>query len=175
MRRTRTRKHRLWWPCARFARVQTTSTHRGIGEEPLLRRMTTIQKTKEFTVSLENKPGKLAELTRALASANVNILGIEAIPNGAQGDVRLLVNDATSMEQALLAKGLKFQAADVLSVRMPNRPGSLAEVSERLAKGGVDIQTVYGYAGHGPTGAAETDLVLKVQDVAQAERVLRQN
>jgi hypothetical protein len=60
---------------------------------------------------------------------------------------------------------------------MPNRPGSLAEVSERLSKGGVDIQSLYGYVGHGPStgGESETDFVLKVRDIAEAEKVLRAN
>lgn len=141
---------------------------------PLPGPMTAIQKTKEIVVHLENKPGKLAELTRNVAAANVNILGIDVVPNGATGTVRLLVNDPAKLEQMLQAKGIQFLAADVLSVRMPNRPGSLAEISERLAKGGVDIQTLYGYAGHGGN-AAETDFVVKVGDVAHAEQILRGN
>lgn len=140
--------------------------------EPLHGRMTTIQKTKEFVVSIEHKPGKLAELTRAVATANINILGIDVQPNGSQGSVRLLVNDPVRMEQTLQSKGIQFQAADVLSVRMPNRPGGLAEVSERLAKGGVDIETLFGYAGHG-AAPGEVEVVVKVHDVAHAEKVLR--
>ena len=134
--------------------------------------MTTVQKTKEFTVTLEHKPGKLAEFTRSVAAANVNILGIDVVPNGAMGSVRILVNDPARMEQTLQTKGIQFQSSEVLSVRMPNRPGSLAEVSERLAKGGVDIETIYGYTGHGAI-TGDTDFVVKVRDVAQAEKVLR--
>lgn len=136
--------------------------------------MTTIQKTKEFIVALENKPGKLAELTRTVAAANVNILGIDVVPNGGMGSVRILVNEPTRMEQALRTKGLQFQSADVLSVRMPNRPGSLAELSERLARGGVDIESLYGYVGHAPI-TGDTDFVVKVRDIAHAESLLRAN
>ena len=139
--------------------------------KPVRGPMTTIQKTKEFVVTLENKPGKLAEFTRAVATVNVNILGIDVAPNGGQGSIRLLVNDPAKFEQTLQAKGLRFQAFDVLSVRLPNRPGSLAEISERLAKGGVDIESLYGYVGHDGS-AGDTDFVVKVHDVASAEKLL---
>lgn len=134
--------------------------------------MTTIQRTRAFVVSIEDKPGKLAELTRAVASANVNITGIDVLPNGHTASVRLLVSDPVKMDQMLHQKGIQFQSFDVLSVRMPNRPGSLAEISERLAKAGLDIETVYGYAGHGPA-AQEGEVVLQVRDITQAEQILR--
>ncbi|HEV8360746.1 MAG TPA: ACT domain-containing protein, partial [Candidatus Thermoplasmatota archaeon] len=117
--------------------------------------------------------GKLAELTRAVASANVNITGIDIVPNGGQvSSVRLLVSDPTKMDTMLHQKGIQFQSFDVLSLRMPNRPGSIAEISERLAKAGVDIETLYGYSGHGTT-PAETEFVLQVRDITQAEQILR--
>lgn len=134
--------------------------------------MTTIQRTRAFVVSIEDKPGKLAELTRAVASANVNITGIDVLPNGHTASVRLLVSDPVKMDQMLHQKGIQFQSFDVLSVRMPNRPGSLAEISERLAKAGLDIETVYGYAGHGPA-TQEGEVVLQVRDITQAEQILR--
>jgi hypothetical protein len=135
--------------------------------------MTTIQRTRAFIVSLEDKPGKLGELTRAVANANINITGIDVIPNGGHtASVRLLVSDPAKMDQMLHQKGIQFQSFDVLSVRMPNRPGSLAEVSERLAKAGLDIETLYGFAGQGPSGQ-ESEVVLQVRDVTQAEQILR--
>jgi hypothetical protein len=135
--------------------------------------VTAIQRTRAFIVSLEDRPGKLAELTRAVASANVNITGIDIIPNGGHtSSVRLLVSDPAKMDQMLHQKGMKFQSFDVLSVRMPNRPGSLAEVSERLAKAGLDIETLYGFVGTGTT-TQESEVVLQVRDITQAEQVLR--
>lgn len=135
--------------------------------------MTTIQRTRAFIVSLENKPGKLAELTRAVASASVNITGIDVVPNGGHtATVRLLVSDPTKMDQMLHQKGIQFQSFDVLSVRMPNRPGSIAEISERLAKAGLDIEGISGYTGHGTT-PNESEVVLQVRDITQAEQILR--
>jgi hypothetical protein len=135
--------------------------------------MTTTQRTRAFIVSLENKPGKLAELSRTVANANVNITGIDVLPNGGHAaSVRLLVSDPAKMEQTLHQKGIQFQSFDVLSVRMPNRPGSIAELSERLAKAGLDIETVYGYTGHG-SSAPECEFVLQTRDITQAEQILR--
>jgi len=136
--------------------------------------MTTTQRTRAFIVPIENKPGKLGELTRAVAGANVNITGIDLLPNGGhEVSVRLLVSDPVKMEQTLHQKGIQFQSFDVLSVRMPNRPGSIAEISERLGKAGLDIESVYGYTGHGSTPAAECEFVLQTRDITQAEQVLR--
>lgn len=135
--------------------------------------MTAVQRTRAFVVTLDNKPGKLGELTRAVASANINVTGIDVIPNGGHtASVRLLVSDPVKMEQMLHQKGIQFQSFDVLSVRVPNRPGGIAEISERLGKAGLDIETMYGYAGHG-VGPQESEVVLQVRDITQAEQVLK--
>lgn len=135
--------------------------------------MTAIQRTRAFIVSLENKPGKLGELTRAVASANINISGIDVIPNGGEtASVRLLVSDPAKMDTMLHQKGIQFQSFDVLSVRVANRPGGLAEVTERLGKAGIDIETLYGFIGHGPA-VQESEVVLQCRDVTQAEQILR--
>lgn len=135
--------------------------------------MTTMQRNRAFIVSLENKPGKLGELTRAVASANINITGIDIIPaGGPTASVRLLVSDPAKMDTMLHQKGIQFQAFDVLSVRVANRPGGLAEVSERLGKAGIDIESIYGFTGHG-AGVAESEVVLQCRDIAQAEQALK--
>ncbi|HEV8359638.1 MAG TPA: ACT domain-containing protein, partial [Candidatus Thermoplasmatota archaeon] len=62
-------------------------------------------RTKEFVVALENRPGTLAELTRALASANVNITAIDCEGLGDFGTARLLTNDVGKTETTLKGKG----------------------------------------------------------------------
>jgi hypothetical protein len=126
-------------------------------------------KVNELVVPLENKPGTLGEATRLLAGANVNVLGIDLDVVGAFGIARFLVTDVNKAEQALKAKGFKFRTSEVLTVRLPNKPGALAEAAEKLGRSGVNIEGVFGYT---PANSNEGELIFKVDDIAQAQKVL---
>lgn len=129
------------------------------------------ERTKEFVVTVENRPGTLAELARALAQANVNILGLDSDALGEFGTIRLVTQDPAGTERTLQQRGFKFRSGEVLTVRVPNRPGTIADAAERLARSGINIENLYGYAS---PGADEQALVLRVRDLPQAEKVLGQ-
>ncbi|MCA1813485.1 MAG: hypothetical protein LC624_05990 [Halobacteriales archaeon] len=117
---------------------------------------------------LKNKPGTLGELTRALAQAGVNVTGVNLTALGDFGIARVVTNEAAKTEQALRSKGYPFRSTDVLVVRVPSTPGKLAEVAEKLARSGVNVEEAYGVA----TGTGEAELVLRVDDIASAQKTL---
>lgn len=126
-------------------------------------------RTKEFVVPLENRPGTLGEVTRALAGANINILGIALETTRDFGIARFIVADPAKAESTLKSKGYKYRATDVITVRLPNTPGTLADVSEKLARSNINIEGVFGYT---PTNANEGEIIFKVSDIAQAEKII---
>lgn len=133
--------------------------------------VTNTTRTKETVVSLENKPGTLAEVSRALAQANVNILGVTLDVVSDFGIARFITADAAKAQQTLQQKGLKVVTNEVLTLKLPNKPGALAEATEKLARSGINIEAVTGFT---PTGTNEGTLVFKVDDIAQAEKILGQ-
>jgi hypothetical protein len=126
----------------------------------------------EFTIQMQNQPGALGEICRALADQNVNIIGFQSNPES-QGKslVRMATDNRTATKAALENARLKFTETEVAQVKLPNRVGALANASSRLADAGINID--YGYCGIEPTTNAPL-LFLGVADAGKAMKILDQ-
>lgn len=98
---------------------------------------------REFSVTLANRPGQLAALARTLADAGVNIDTLAALAADGESLVRFMVDDAEAARRALGAAGVRYDERPVLDTFLPNRPGSLAAMTEQLASAGVNIDSIY--------------------------------
>ena len=97
----------------------------------------------EFVVAMENRPGRLASLTEALADAGVNIEALTAYGYDGEASVRLIVSDSTVAARVLGEAGLQYDERTVLTVHLPHRPGELAKLTRSLADAGVNIDALY--------------------------------
>ena len=125
-------------------------------------------KTTQLTVSLKSKPGVLAQLSKTLADARVNIVSLSADAVSGRGKVRVIVNDAAKAKRALRRAKYRVSEEPAFVVRLRNKPGSLARVAGRLAKARVNIKSAY--ATTAGRGAA---VVFTVGSVTKARKVLR--
>ncbi|MFX0184898.1 MAG: ACT domain-containing protein [Candidatus Hodarchaeota archaeon] len=102
---------------------------------------------KDFTISLEDRPGTLADLCETLGNANVNIEGICGIPCEGKGYIHIIVEDHETTKQALEEAGFEIEAErDILILdisTIAGIPGTGAEVSRKLANAGVNINLIY--------------------------------
>ena len=105
-----------------------------------------MQRAKQLTVCLNNKPGMLAELCRVLANAKVSILAISVVDTAEAGLVRMVVDDPKTATRLLEAKGVSVIQSLVRLVELPNKVGALAELAERLGQRKVNIDYAYGSA-----------------------------
>lgn len=126
--------------------------------------------TKQFSVSLANKPGQLAKLCRTLAKGKVNIKAISVVESADCGLVRFIPGCGGAAKKAL--KGAKIDAvvSEVVAVRLPNKPGVLAKTAAKMAKAGVNISYVYGSTNPDSKKAL---CVFGVDNVKKAAKVLR--
>ena len=97
----------------------------------------------EFIVNMENRPGRLAALTEALAAFGVNIEALAAYGHNGEGTVRLITNDAATTRRVLDEAALHHDEHTVLTVQLPHRPGELARITRLLADAGVNIDALY--------------------------------
>jgi hypothetical protein len=97
----------------------------------------------EFVVQMENRPGRLAALTEALAASGVNIEALAAYGHDGEGTVRLIVDDAPTTRRVLEDAALRNEEHTVLSALLPHRPGELARLTRMLADAGVNIDALY--------------------------------
>jgi hypothetical protein len=102
---------------------------------------------KDLTVSLEDRPGTLADLGEALGNAGVNIEGICGMGVEGRGIIHVLVEDAAKARQALEAAGIKVEGeADPIVTPVASRadkPGELGRMARAVADAGVNIQAMY--------------------------------
>lgn len=90
--------------------------------------------TKEFTLLMEDRPGTLGNVCRALADRNVNILGLNSFPIGGKSVTRFVVDNPTTAKTVLEGQPLPFTQTDVIQVKLPHRPGEIARAASRLAR-----------------------------------------
>jgi hypothetical protein len=117
---------------------------------------------KDLTITLEDRPGRLADLGEATGGAGINIEGLCATTGGDGAEVHVLVDDAAAAREALAAAGIDVQTeSDVLVIDVEDRPGSMGAVARRVAEAGVNITLAYGTFGG-------VRLVLGVDDIDRA-------
>jgi hypothetical protein len=128
-------------------------------------------KITQLTVTCENRPGTLAELTRILSSAKVSILALNAGSAGAMAYVQIVVTNSNKAKKALKTKKVPYYEERVLHVKLPNVPGALSDFAAKVAAKGVNIGAAYHTA---VEGAKEASWVLAVSHLGIADRIRRE-
>ena len=117
-----------------------------------------------MTVSLENQPGRLAAVAKALADVKVNIIAVLGSKADERGSVQVVVDNPAKAKKALSAAGFTYLEGTLDQVELPNKPGALAEYAAKLAKKGINIDAAYGSV---PKGAKKSVLFLSTSRQAR--------
>ncbi|MGH7772005.1 MAG: ACT domain-containing protein [Candidatus Binatia bacterium] len=124
---------------------------------------------RQLAVFLENKPGTLAQVSSALAARRINILAFSISDAVDHGVLRMVVSNPVQAAHILGDGGMMVVESDVVALDLPNKPGALARVADRLSKARVNIEYAYGTTG-GTKGKAQ--LIVKVNNIQRARRAL---
>jgi hypothetical protein len=100
---------------------------------------------KQLSVFIENKPGRLCQVTGYLAEAGINIHAMSLADTMNYGILRLIVNDAAKAEDALKERGLTVKTSNVVAVAISHKPGGLHEILVTLEQSGVAIEYMYAF------------------------------
>ena len=119
---------------------------------------------KQLSVFIENKAGRVSEVTDVLGEAGVNIRGFSVSDTADYGIVRLIVDDPVHGHEVLSEAGFTVKDNDVLCLDLPDHPGGLAGVLKVVSGAGVNIEYVY--------SLISTYVVINVADIKRAEQLL---
>ncbi len=97
----------------------------------------------QISVFLENKSGRLAEVTHLLGQGGVNLRAISIADTADFGILRLIVDKPAETLDLLGANGFTAKETDVLGVEISDRPGGLAEILKVFNENGVNIEYLY--------------------------------
>ena len=126
-------------------------------------------KTKEFTVTIADKPGALGKCLLALSERGVNILAFQSYVEEGESLPRLGVDDMSSAKAVLGGLHMIFEETDVAVVRLAHRPGALGRAASRLGEKQINID--YTYCGLEP-GSTLALVVFGVDNLTRAATLL---
>ena len=98
---------------------------------------------REFSLRLDNRPGSLATICKALADRGVNIVAFQSIPSQKTVLVCLVTDNAVTAQSVLDQEGIIYTEAEVAQVKLANRPGELALVADKLREANINIKYAY--------------------------------
>lgn len=125
---------------------------------------------KQISIFVENRPGRLADITAILAESKIDIRALSIADTTDYGILRLIVNDPDAAVTALKAHGLTVSVTQVLGIGIPDIPGGFARAIRILSDGGINVE--YAYAFLSPE-EGNAYVIIRVEDNAQAAKVLQ--
>ncbi len=124
-----------------------------------------VPRARQITALLENRPGELAKLCEALHKVDVNITALMVV----EGRARIMVDDSQRAGEVLSNMGISYTSAEVIVLEIPDKPGAVAEVADKMAKAGINID--YAFASTVP-GRGTATVVFAVSDVDRASTIV---
>ena len=126
-------------------------------------------KVKQISIFLENKAGRMAEVTNALGRVGVNIRALSLADTTDFGILRLIVNDNEKAIKTLKEQGFTVGETDVLAVEVPDRPGGLGQILGIIQEAGMNVEYMYAFVERSSDNAV---IIFRLENIDEAIRVL---
>jgi len=124
---------------------------------------------KQISLFVENRPGRMAKVSKTLSDAGVNIRALTVAEAGDFGVIRMVVDDPEKGYKVLHDGGFTVSETEVLAVEMKDIPGGLYEIVNALGENEVNVDYAYAFV----TAKAERALlIIRVDNIEKAKKVL---
>lgn len=124
---------------------------------------------KQLSIFIENKPGRLAEITEALAEATVDIRAISVADTSDFGILRVIVDKPDIAVEVLKRNGMTVSLTDVIAVGIDDHPGSFSKSVRMLADAGLTIEYMYAFVSR---DKGKAYIIIRADDGNKASSVL---
>ncbi len=128
-------------------------------------------RVEQISIFLENKAGRLAEVTAILRDANVNIRALSLADTTDFGILRLIVNNNQAARDALKKEGFTVGTTDVIAIKVNDSPGGLNDVLDPLTAKGINVEYMYAFANPQGNNAI---MVFRFDDLDRAISILNE-
>lgn len=127
-------------------------------------------KVSQLSVFIENKSGRLADVTKVLADNQINIRALSVADKVDYGLLRLIVDDPEKAKSTLNDEGFTVAVTQVLAIEVPDKPGGLAGIISTLAEAGINIEYMYAFVG---TTGQNAIVIFRIESLDEAIEILR--
>ena len=126
----------------------------------------------QLAIFLENKSGRLAEVTRILAEHDINIRALSVADTIDFGILRIIVDRVDETRDVLRENGFTVGKVEVVAVQVDDRPGGLASVLRIIDEAGLNVEYMYAFVGR--NGDQQATLIFRFDDMSKAIQVLEE-
>ena len=129
-------------------------------------------KVEQISIFLENKAGRLAEVTRVLSESGINIRALSLADTSDFGILRLIVTDNERAKKVLKEHGFTVGRTTVVAAEVPDTPGGLHSILDMLSRNGVNVEYMYAFVHQSGNTAI---LIFRFDRTEQAIEVLQEH
>ncbi len=126
----------------------------------------------QISIFLENKAGRLSEVTGILSDAGVNIRALSLADTSDFGVLRLIVDDNEKAESALKQGGFTVKTTPVVAALVNDRPGGLHGILDLLTRNGINVEYMYAFVQQSGDNAV---MIFRFDKIDEAARILSEN
>ena len=130
-------------------------------------------KVKQISVFLENRSGRLAEVTQVLGDKGLNIRALSLADTSDFGILRMIIDHPDDAYMVLKERHYTVQETDVVTLEVADQPGGLAGVLEILYKNSINVEYLYAFPERDSTDKAL--MVFRFDDNDKAIEIMQQN
>lgn len=127
---------------------------------------------KQISIFVENKPGKMSDVTELLAANHIDMRALSLAETTDFGIVRIIVDDVYKATTVLKDEGFIHNVTPVLGVAIPDEPGGLHHVLTVLKEAEINVEYMYAFLGGKSVNHAY--MIFRVQDNKEAVTALRE-
>lgn len=125
---------------------------------------------KQLSIFLENSPGRLLKVTRALGDAGINLKALNLAGSTDFGVLRFICSDLHKARNIAMENQWPARVDEVLAVRISDDPGSLADVLQPLSENSIDVEYMYAFT---RLSNADALIILGFREIEEAIKVLQ--
>ncbi|PLY04561.1 MAG: amino acid-binding protein [Desulfuromonas sp.] len=129
-------------------------------------------KVEQISIFIENKTGRLADVSGVLGDAGINIRALSLADTSDFGILRLIVDNTNAALSVLKEKGFTVSKTDVIAVEVPDRPKGLHDILSILDQSEVNVEYMYAFVERSGDNAV---IIFRFDDVDAAIKVLQAN
>ena len=124
---------------------------------------------KQLSIFIENRSGRLEEVTETLKVNQINIVSLSLADTSEYGMLRLVVSDPVAAKAALADNGFSAMLTDVLAVKLPHKIGMLQVLLKAISDETINIEYMYALA----TGYENASMIIKVSNPEKAIEAIK--
>ncbi|MDD2388337.1 MAG: ACT domain-containing protein [Desulfobacterales bacterium] len=129
-------------------------------------------RVQQISIFLENKSGRLADVTSILTEAGINIRALSLADTSDFGVLRMIVDDTKKAETFLKNRGFTVGKTDVVAVEVEDKPGGLHKIMETFQQTEINIEYMYAFVQQSGNNAV---IIFRFDNIDEAIHILTEN